>query len=162
MKLILRSDMQGVGKRGDIIDVADGYARNYLLPQGKAIVATDGAVEQAAKMRKARPPRRERSRGGADHRVHAGPEGDRVEREGRRRGQTLWLDHRRRHRWRRSPSRPRSSIDRKQLEIDEQIKTVGQHVVRAVLHPEVSFPVTIEVSRSDVFPGRRHRRWRRP
>ena len=54
MKLILRSDMQGVGKRGDIIDVADGYARNYLLPQGKAIVATDGAVEQAAKMRKAR------------------------------------------------------------------------------------------------------------
>ena len=54
MKLILRADMQGVGKRGDIIDVADGYARNYLLPQGKAIVATDGAVEQAAKMRRAR------------------------------------------------------------------------------------------------------------
>ena len=54
MKVILRNDMQDLGKRGDIVDVADGYARNYLLPKGKAMVATPGAVEQAAKMRRAR------------------------------------------------------------------------------------------------------------
>ena len=54
MKVILRSDLDRVGKRGDIIDVADGYGRNYLLPRGLAFPATDGAVEQAAKMRRAR------------------------------------------------------------------------------------------------------------
>ena len=45
--------MQDLGTQ-DIVDVADGYARNYLLPKGKAMVATPGAVEQAAKMRRAR------------------------------------------------------------------------------------------------------------
>ena len=47
MKVILRSDIADVGKRGDICDVADGYARNYLFPKGLAMVATDGAVTQA-------------------------------------------------------------------------------------------------------------------
>ena len=44
MKVILRSDLDGLGKRGDIVDVADGHARNYLLPQGLALVATSGAA----------------------------------------------------------------------------------------------------------------------
>ena len=47
MKVILRSDLDGLGKRGDIVDVADGHARNFLLPKGHAIAASDGAVEQA-------------------------------------------------------------------------------------------------------------------
>ena len=54
MKVILRSDLDRVGKRGDIIDVADGFGRNYLLPRGLAFRASDGAVDQAAKMRRAR------------------------------------------------------------------------------------------------------------
>ena len=54
MKVILRQDIAGVGCRGDIIAVADGYARNYLLPRGLALVATDGAVAQATSMRRAR------------------------------------------------------------------------------------------------------------
>jgi large subunit ribosomal protein L9 len=54
MKVILRSDLVGLGKRGDIVDVADGHARNYLLPKGLALVATSGAVDQAAKMRRSR------------------------------------------------------------------------------------------------------------
>lgn len=54
MKVILRSDIAGVGRRGDIVTVADGHARNYLLPKGMAIVATDGAVNQADAMRRAR------------------------------------------------------------------------------------------------------------
>ena len=44
MKVILRSDLDGLGKRGDIVDVADGHARNFLLPKGHAIAASDGAV----------------------------------------------------------------------------------------------------------------------
>lgn len=54
MKVILREDIAGIGRRGDILSVADGYARNFLLPRGKAIVASDGAVNQATAMRKAR------------------------------------------------------------------------------------------------------------
>ena len=54
MKLILRSDRKGLGKRGDIVEVADGHARNFLLPHGHALKATDGAVSQAGAMRRAR------------------------------------------------------------------------------------------------------------
>jgi len=54
MNVILRSDVKGLGKRGDVVAVADGHARNYLLPHGLAIGASDGAIAQAAAMRKAR------------------------------------------------------------------------------------------------------------
>jgi large subunit ribosomal protein L9 len=54
VKVLLREDIAGVGRRGDIVTVADGHARNFLLPKGKAIVATDGAVQQAEAMRRAR------------------------------------------------------------------------------------------------------------
>jgi large subunit ribosomal protein L9 len=54
MKVILREDLAGIGCRGDIVSVSDGHARNYLLPKGLAIVATDGAINQAAAMRKRR------------------------------------------------------------------------------------------------------------
>ncbi len=54
MKVVLRSDIAGLGKRGDIVTVADGYARNFLVPKGKAIVATKGIVDQANAMRNAR------------------------------------------------------------------------------------------------------------
>ncbi|CAB4610440.1 unannotated protein [freshwater metagenome] len=54
MNVILREDIAGVGRRGDIVAVADGHARNYLFPRGLALVATDGAVNQANAMRRAR------------------------------------------------------------------------------------------------------------
>ena len=46
-RIILRSDVAGVGKRGDIVDVSDGYARNYLLPRKLAMPAASGSVAQA-------------------------------------------------------------------------------------------------------------------
>ena len=55
MKVILRSDIAGLGKRGDICDVKDGHARNFLLPGGPGHRGdTDGAVNQAASMRRGR------------------------------------------------------------------------------------------------------------
>src|SRR5215472_5902796 len=54
MKVVLRTDLDNVGKRGDIVDVSDGYARNFLLPKGHAIVATKGVTAQANAMRRAR------------------------------------------------------------------------------------------------------------
>jgi large subunit ribosomal protein L9 len=46
MKLILKEDVDKLGDSGDIVDVKPGYGRNYLIPQGKAIMATEGAMKQ--------------------------------------------------------------------------------------------------------------------
>ncbi|HMD46731.1 MAG TPA: 50S ribosomal protein L9 [Acidimicrobiales bacterium] len=54
MRVVLRDDLDGVGRRGDIVDVAGGFARNFLLPEGRAIVASDGVEAQAATMRRSR------------------------------------------------------------------------------------------------------------
>jgi large subunit ribosomal protein L9 len=54
VKVVLRADVTDVGKRGDIVNVADGFARNYLIATGRAIRATDGIVAQAASMRRSR------------------------------------------------------------------------------------------------------------
>jgi large subunit ribosomal protein L9 len=54
MKVLLRNDVRGVGRRGDIVEVKAGYARNFLLPTGAALIATDATEAQAVSMRKAR------------------------------------------------------------------------------------------------------------
>ena len=56
MKVILRADVDQLGKRGDILDVADGYARNYLVPKGLAMKATAGAVAQAGEIARSKVP----------------------------------------------------------------------------------------------------------
>jgi len=52
MKVILKESVYNLGESGDIVDVKNGYGRNYLIPQGKAIFATPGAVEAAEKAQK--------------------------------------------------------------------------------------------------------------
>ena len=54
VKMILRSDVSGLGKRGDIVEVSKGYARNFLAPRSLAFPATDGATAQAEAMRRSR------------------------------------------------------------------------------------------------------------
>ena len=54
MKLILRSDVEGVGHKGDVVEVSNGYGRNFLLPRGLAFKATDGAKAQADAMKRSR------------------------------------------------------------------------------------------------------------
>lgn len=54
MQVLLRRDVKGLGRRGDIVTVSSGHARNYLIPNGLAVEATDGAVEQAATLKKTR------------------------------------------------------------------------------------------------------------
>ena len=66
MKVLLRSDIHGVGRRGDIVDVKSGYARNFLFPSGAAMVASDTTELQAAAMRKGRDLRDAQSREAAE------------------------------------------------------------------------------------------------
>src|ERR1700674_609998 len=62
MKIVLRADVEHVGHKGDIVDVADGYARNFLVPRGLALRATSGIQKQADAMRRARDARDRRER----------------------------------------------------------------------------------------------------
>jgi len=54
MRVLLRRDIDGVGRRGDIVDVKGGYARNFLLPSGSALVASESVADQASSMRRSR------------------------------------------------------------------------------------------------------------
>ena len=62
MKIVLRDDVENLGRKGDVVDVADGYARNYLVPRGLAMKATKGVVAQAESMRRNRSARDARER----------------------------------------------------------------------------------------------------
>lgn len=144
MKLILRSDLERVGKRGDIIDVADGYARNYLLPRRMAIRATDGAVEQAAKMRRSRDLRdasdKEASQSIASALVPKVIEiPAKAGREGKLFGSVTAADV-----VEAISAQTGIDLDRKTLEIDP-IKTLGSHTVTARLHADVSFPIRLDI-----------------
>jgi large subunit ribosomal protein L9 len=66
VKVLLRDDVAGVGRRGDIVKVASGFARNYLLPEGRAIVASDGIEGQAERMRRSRDLREAKDRQAAE------------------------------------------------------------------------------------------------
>jgi len=65
VKVVLREDVESLGNKGDLVDVADGYARNYLVPRGLALKATKGVVAQAEAMRRNREARDVRDRGAA-------------------------------------------------------------------------------------------------
>jgi large subunit ribosomal protein L9 len=66
VKVVLRDDVDNVGRKGDLIDVADGFARNYLVPRGLAMKATKGVVQQAEAMRRSRQAREAREREAAE------------------------------------------------------------------------------------------------
>ena len=66
MKVLLRADIKGIGRRGDIVQVKPGYARNFLLPKGSAVIATDATETQSAAMRKARDLRDQATRAAAE------------------------------------------------------------------------------------------------
>lgn len=144
MKVILRSDLSGVGKRGDIVDVADGHARNYLLPRGLALVATDGAVNQAKAMRRARDLRDAADRESAQTIASALVArtitiSAKAGSEGKLFGSVTTADiaqaiH----------AQANISIDRKKLHV-EPIKLLGTYSVAVKLHSDVEFPVSVEV-----------------
>jgi large subunit ribosomal protein L9 len=66
VKVVLREDVENLGRKGDLLEVADGYARNFLVPRGLAMKATAGGVRQAEAMRRNREAREVRDRAHAE------------------------------------------------------------------------------------------------
>lgn len=145
MKLVLRSDIEGLGKRGDIVDVADGYARNKLIPGGQAIVATEKIEEQAKAMRRSRDLKDAKDREGAEAvarklvpmviKIPA-----RAGAEGRLFGSVTPQDV-----VEAVDEQAGVKLERRKLATDEAIRSVGVHEVAVRLHPEVEFRITVEV-----------------
>ena len=145
MRVILRSDVSDLGKRGDILDVADGFARNYLVPKGLAMRATGGTESQAASMRRARDLRDAQDRAAAEEVATAlVPKvitvSARAGTEGRLFGSVTSADIAAA-----IESQTNVRIDRRKLALGEPIKTIGTHTVPVKLHTEVEFPVTVDV-----------------
>ncbi|MGI9054109.1 MAG: 50S ribosomal protein L9 [Ilumatobacteraceae bacterium] len=144
MKLILRADLDGLGKRGDIVDVADGFGRNYLLPRGMAFLATTGAVDQAARMRRSRDLRDASDREAAQTvATKLVPKVITITaksgQEGRLFGSVTLADVV-------DAVRDQTGVELARRQLDsEPIKSLGQHTVTAKLHTDVSFPITVDV-----------------
>jgi len=144
MKVLLRSDIDGVGKRGDIIDVAGGFARNHLLPAGKAIVASAGLESQAAAMRRSRDLRDARDRESSETIARA-LVGNSITLSARATGDRLFGSVSSADIVRRVEEQMGAVIDRKDVMLEEPIKTVGQHSVRVELVGDVVFELTVDV-----------------
>ena len=145
MRVILRADVSGVGNKGDVVEVANGYGRNFLLPRGLAFVATEGAAAQAESMRRARDVKDAAARSAAED-VAKSLVGSpvtisaRVGADDKLFGSVTAADIAEA-----VTTQTGVDIDRKQLHLDEPIRTVGTHLVPVKLHANVEFPVTIEV-----------------
>ena len=144
MKVLLRSDIDGVGKRGDIIDVSGGFARNHLLPAGKAIVASAGLESQAAAMRRSRDLRDARDRESSET-VARTLVGNTITIPARATGERLFGSISAADIVRQVESTTGAVIDRKDLVLGEPIKTVGEHSVRVELVGGVVFDLTVDV-----------------
>jgi large subunit ribosomal protein L9 len=144
MKVLLRTDVDGVGKRGDIIDVAGGFARNHLLPAGKAILASDGVEGQAAAMRKSRDLKDARDREGSET-VAKTLVGNTITIRARAANDRLFGSVGTAEIVRNVEEQTGAVIDRHDLVLEEPIKTVGEHNVRVELIGGVVFELTVDV-----------------
>ncbi len=145
MKVILRQDVDLVGKRGDLVDVSDGHARNHLIPKGLAMRATADAEQQAEQMRKAREVRDTKAIEAAqDIATTLVPKVIHIQAKAAETG-GLFGSVSEADVVAAVAEQTEIELDKKAIMIDEPIKTTGTHYVMAKLHQEVQFPITVEV-----------------
>jgi large subunit ribosomal protein L9 len=150
VKLILTADVSNLGEPGDLVEVKDGYGRNYLLPRKLAIVATRGAEKQVAQIRRSRETRQIRDLGHAQEvaaqlgslsgvTVPARADAN----TGRLFGSVTTADVVDAVQAAGGPA-----LDKRSVELPGQIKTVGSYQVTVRLHPEVIAELTVDVAAS--------------
>ena len=145
MRVILHRAVDKLGVPGQVVDVADGYARNYLIPRGLAAPASKGEVRHSARLKQAHEKRVQEALSeaqatadrlaGAPLRIPA-----RAGEDGRLFGSVTVTDV--------ATAIERTTglgIDRKRIHLPEPIRSVGTHSVAVHLHPDVNASVTVEV-----------------
>ena len=149
VKVILRSDVSGLGKRGDVVEVSKGYVRNFLEPRGLAIAATEGAQQQAEAMRRSRDVKDARDRDSATQiatvlvpkKIEIAAK---VGGNGRLFGSVTTAEI-----VEAVLAQTGIELDRKDVHLDEHIKELGEHRATAHLHADVQFPISLEVVAAD-------------
>ena len=146
MKLILTREVAGLGLAGDIVDVADGYGRNYLVPRGAGILWSRGAEKQIVQIKRARDARQIRD---LDHAREIKTDLEkltvtlsaRAGEGGKLFGSVTTTD---------VAAAVKSAggplLDKKSIQLPGHIKTVGTHVVTVELHPDVVASVPVAVT----------------
>ena len=146
MKLILTREVAGLGLAGDIVEVADGYGRNFLVPRGAAITWSKGAEKQIVQIRRARDAREIRDLGHARE-IKADLEklaitlDARAGKDGKLFGSITATD---------VAAAVKSAggplLDKKRIRLPGHIKTTGTHTVTVDLHPDVvaTVPLTVD------------------
>ena len=146
MKIILQKPVDKLGNPGDTAEVADGYARNYLIPRGLAVKAEKGTVRHAESLKRAHLNRLSKRKGEyeaiASQLISGGPLviPARAGEEGKLFGSVTAadivaviegrIDH---------------TVDRHDVKLDEPIRSVGTHEIPVKLHSDVEFRITLEV-----------------
>lgn len=144
-KLILTHEVTGLGEPGDVVEVKDGYARNYLLPRGLATGWSKGAEKQIAGIRKARKAREiatlEEAQAVRDTLQHT-PVVIRVKagESGRLFGAVTTADIAEAVTAAGGPA-----IDKRKVEIGQPIKSLGEHQVQVRLHQDLSAQISLRV-----------------
>ena len=146
MKLILTREVAGLGLAGDIVEVADGYGRNFLVPRGAAIIWSKGAEKQIVQIRRARDAREIRDLSHARE-IKAELEKlavtlqARAGKDGRLFGSVTTQD---------VATAVKSAggplLDKKRIQLPGHIKTTGSHTVTVDLHPDIVASVPVVVS----------------
>ena len=145
MKVVLRTDVAGLGYKGDIVSISDGYAQNKLIPQGMAYLATAGAEKEAEKMRQARELR------ASEEKAMAEEIASRMENEtltiamnagegGKLFGSVSATDISEA-----LSDQKNITIDKKLIKIAESIKEIGTYQVDVKPHPDVEFTISLDV-----------------
>jgi large subunit ribosomal protein L9 len=148
MKLILTQEVTGLGSPGDVVEVAGGYGRNYLVPRKLAMHWTRGAEKQIDMIKRGRSAREIR---GLDDAKQVAGELEKLSvrlttragASGRLFGSVSPADIAEAVRAAGGPD-----IDRRRIEITNPIKTVGSHQVKVRLHPELAASVDVEIAAS--------------
>jgi large subunit ribosomal protein L9 len=148
MKLILTREVTGLGAAGDIVEVADGYGRNYLVPRGAAINWSKGAEKQVSQIRRARDAREIR---GIDHAKELKIELEKLSvalparagETGKLFGSITAADVVNAVKAAGGPL-----VDKKRVQLPGHIKALGSHTVTIELHPDVVASVPVEVTAS--------------
>jgi large subunit ribosomal protein L9 len=146
MRVILLDDIQSVGRRGDVRDVSDGYARNFLLPKKLALTATPGNLKNLGNIKKQQEAKADRIRGDAEGvraRIEALTYEERrqASEEGKLFGSVTAQDIVE------FLGRSGVAVERRRVHLDEPIKALGEVAVPVRLHPEVTAQLRVVVVR---------------
>ena len=145
MKLILNSDVKSLGRKGDIVNVAKGYARNYLLPKKLAIMATTSNLELAEKIQEKRKLQAQENSELADSITTALADAHIVISQNSTDEGTLYAAISNEQIVEAIETFSGYKLEDSQIDMKDQVKEIGLHTVTVVLGPDTQFDTTLEV-----------------